>query len=648
MNKLHLYIYIFLFVTLLNTVVSDTGKIQEDNIVDDEIADDEIAEDNSLEQKYVAPEFIIPKVEGNFFFLDWFDEPSAIGKKWVKSKAKKEGVTDDLSGYNGQWAIEVPEPLVILGDYGLIAKSKAHHHAISSKFVKPFTFSMGKDLNIQYEVKYQEGQECGGGYLKLVTYEASNELSNFHDKTPYTIMFGPDKCGLTSKVHFIIRHKNPVNGTVTEHHAKQPTKSLTSYFDDKRTHLYSLLMKPDNSYKIEIDGKEIQSGNMLNDMEPSIIPPKQIYDETDKKPNDWDDREMIEDIAAVKPSDWDENQPKEIPDMDQVKPEDWLESVEALVPDSEARKPDDWDDEMDGEWEPKKVPNPECEGKSGCGPWKRPMTKNPLYKGKWIRPKIKNPDYKGKWTPRLVDNPNYFEPDPFRQLEQIGGIGIELWTMSPNIVFDNILVTDDKNVAINFAKQTFWVKKEQEDIFEKASTSSSSTGVVNGFIQQFLELAEEKPWLWAVAVLAILIPVIIIAVFCFGRKTSKVAQLKKNDDLLQNDVDDQDEEFEQVEMEAVTVPDTPEKVPEPSEPKVQQTLDEEEPIVKESEGSRKSSTSTTASTRSSQSPSRRSKRKSQNTMTQEDDNKTSTTNAEQLEDEKRSPRQRRVRARRAD
>lgn len=34
----------------------------------------------------------------------------------------------------GQWAIEVPEPLVILGDYGLIAKSKAHHHAISSKF----------------------------------------------------------------------------------------------------------------------------------------------------------------------------------------------------------------------------------------------------------------------------------------------------------------------------------------------------------------------------------------------------------------------------------------------------------------------------------------------------------------------------------
>ena len=57
------------------------------------------------------------------------------------------------------------------------------------------------------------------------------------------------------------------------------------------------------------------------------------------------------------------------------------------------------------------------------------LNPNIWFQGKWIRPKIKNPDYKGKWTPRLVDNPNYFEPDPFRQLEQIGGIGIELWTM---------------------------------------------------------------------------------------------------------------------------------------------------------------------------------------------------------------------------
>lgn len=28
-------------------------------------------------------------------------------------------------------------------------------------------------------------------------------------------MFGPDKCGMTSKIHFIIRLENPKNGTIT-------------------------------------------------------------------------------------------------------------------------------------------------------------------------------------------------------------------------------------------------------------------------------------------------------------------------------------------------------------------------------------------------------------------------------------------------
>lgn len=35
---------------------------------------------------------------------------------------------------------------------------------------------------------------------------------------------------------------------------------------------------------------------------------------------------------------------------------------------------------MDGFYEPRKIPNPECEGKSGCGPWKKPMKANPNYK----------------------------------------------------------------------------------------------------------------------------------------------------------------------------------------------------------------------------------------------------------------------------
>lgn len=39
-------------------------------------------------------------------------------------------------------------------------------------------------------------------------------------------------------------------------------------------------------------------------MEPPIIPPKEVEDPNDKKPDDWDDREKIVDPDAKKPEDW--------------------------------------------------------------------------------------------------------------------------------------------------------------------------------------------------------------------------------------------------------------------------------------------------------------------------------------------------------
>lgn len=60
------------------------------------------------------------------------------------------------------------------------------------------------------------------------------------DKTPYTIMFGPDKCGEDYKLHFIFRHKNPKTGEYEEKHAKKPDADLRTYYTDKKTHLYTL------------------------------------------------------------------------------------------------------------------------------------------------------------------------------------------------------------------------------------------------------------------------------------------------------------------------------------------------------------------------------------------------------------------------
>jgi hypothetical protein len=52
-----------------------------------------------------------------------------------------------------------------------------------------------------------------------------------------------------------------------------------------------LVLSDDNTFKMYIDNKLINSGDLLQDMEPSIIPSKEIVDETDRKPGDWDDQE---------------------------------------------------------------------------------------------------------------------------------------------------------------------------------------------------------------------------------------------------------------------------------------------------------------------------------------------------------------------
>lgn len=103
----------------------------------------------------------------------------------------------------GIWSIEEPKKHGEDGDLGLVLKSKARHAAVSTLLTKPFYFE-DEPLIVQYEVNFQEGQECGGAYLKLLTLDDklddNEDLKQFQDKTPYTIMFGPDKCGSDHKV----------------------------------------------------------------------------------------------------------------------------------------------------------------------------------------------------------------------------------------------------------------------------------------------------------------------------------------------------------------------------------------------------------------------------------------------------------------
>lgn len=224
------------------------------------------------------------------------------------------------------------------------------------------------------------------------------------------------------QVHFIFRHKNPKTGEYEEKHLKAPPAARTN----KVTSLYTLIVRPDQSFQILIDGEAVKNGTLLEDFNPPVNPEKEIDDPKDKKPDDWVDDVKIPDPEATKPEDWDEEAPYEIVDEEATKPEDWLEEEPTSIPDPEAEKPEDWDDEEDGDWIPPTVPNPKCNDVSGCGPWSAPMKKNPAYKGKWTAPMIDNPAYKGPWAPRKIANPAYFEDKTPSNFEPMGAVSTSL------------------------------------------------------------------------------------------------------------------------------------------------------------------------------------------------------------------------------
>lgn len=69
--------------------------------------------------------------------------------------------------------------------------------------------------------------------------------------------------------------------------------------DDEYTHLYTLIVNPDNTYEVKIDNVKVESGNLEDDWD--FLPPKKIKDPEAKKPEDWVDQEKIPDPEDKKP-----------------------------------------------------------------------------------------------------------------------------------------------------------------------------------------------------------------------------------------------------------------------------------------------------------------------------------------------------------
>ena len=130
----------------------------------------------------------------------------------------------------------------------MILAKEAQKYGLAAKFPSKLTTADG-DIVVQYEVRLEEGLECGGAYIKVLKDDESIDVTQLKDDTEYVIMFGPDKCGGTNKVHFILRYENPVTHKWEEKHLKNPPAIKS----DRKSHLYTLQLSKDNTYKILID-----------------------------------------------------------------------------------------------------------------------------------------------------------------------------------------------------------------------------------------------------------------------------------------------------------------------------------------------------------------------------------------------------------
>jgi len=226
-------------------------------------------------------------------------------------------------------------------------------------------------------------------------------------------MFGPDICGSTKRIHVILTYKGKnhlINKNI-------PCES------DELSHLYTLILRPDNTYEVQVDGKEKAKGKLEEDWD--FLPPKEIKDPKESKPSDWVDE-------------------KEIADPEDKKPEGW-DDIARELSDPSAKKPEDWDDDLDGEWEAPMIPNPD-------------------YKGEWRAKMIPNPEYKGEWVHPLIENPDYAPDANIYAFDSNAFLGIEIWQVKSGTIFDDFLVTDSVEEA----------QKEADSILKRIEAEKSA------------------------------------------------------------------------------------------------------------------------------------------------------------------------------
>lgn len=349
---------------------------------------------------------LLAYVSATVYFRDDFSD-SNWESRWVVSTKRPEHERGTVGLSAGKYFTDET------AERGLKTLDDARFYTLSTGF-EEFS-NKEKTLVLQYSLKQDQGIDCGGGYVKL--HPAGLDQKNYDGDAEYNIMFGPDICGSTRRTHVILT-KDGKNHLIRE---DVPTET------DIYTHVYTLIVSPDNTFKVLIDNKETRAGEIEEHWD--ILEPKVIPDPAISKPADWVDVTHIDDPEDLKPEGYDDIQPE--------------------IQDPEASKPADWDDELDGEWEAPRVPNP-------------------AYKGPWRPRRIANPEYKGEWVHPKIDNPAYVSDSGLYAFKSFKFLGVEVWQVKAGSIFGNFLVTDDVELAHAEAEKVL-ARVEGEKAAEKVA-----------------------------------------------------------------------------------------------------------------------------------------------------------------------------------
>jgi len=355
-------------------------------------------------------------VSGKVYFKEDFNSKNWESRWVVPTEWKPKSEMGEWKWTAGKWAGDAT-------DKGIQTGPDARHHGLSAKFDEPFT-NQDKELVLQFSVKNEQDLDCGGGYIKLM---GDIDQSKFGGDTPYQVMFGPDICGPSNRRTHVIFNYPPKNDNLL-------ITNDVRVETDRLTHLYTLVVRPDNTFEVFIDLESARSGTLEEGWD--FLLPKEIKDPAIHKPADWVDAKKIADPEDIKPEGYDD--------------------IPSEIPDAEATKPADWDDEEDGAWEAPLISNPDYKGV-----WRARQIDNPLYKGEWVHPLIPNPDYKE-------------DKELYVRARGVSHIGFELWQVKSGTVFDDIFVGDSFEEAKAYAEKTYSVKKGPESAAFEAEEAASA------------------------------------------------------------------------------------------------------------------------------------------------------------------------------